>query len=283
MVSRNGDNLDLQLNALSAAVRELNKRQQMLLSSRFLRLGWRLGFGKPPVWADLSNDSLSQLTGRHDDRMPDALAHLVDKNFHPGVVLDIGAAKGYWSERAAGCWSKADFFMIDPLIENEPDLKRLCRDDRLKYLLTAVGAAPGERLMNITADLDGSTLSDYFNGNAACRRSVPVQTIDRLLTNGQLKPPQLVKIDVQGFELKVLDGGQNLLESAEVFIIETSLFQFMPDCPRVHDVINYMLQRGFCMFDIAGLLRRPFENDLGQIDIVFVRNDSPMIASNRWT
>ena len=44
-----------------------------------------------------------------------------------------------------------------------------------------------------------------------------------------------------------------------------------------------MLQRGFYMFDLAGLLRRPFENDLGQIDIVFVKNDSPMIASNRWT
>src|SRR5271170_5343797 len=48
MTCGNGDNLELQVDALAAAVRELSQRQQMLLSSRFLRLGWRLRFGKRP-------------------------------------------------------------------------------------------------------------------------------------------------------------------------------------------------------------------------------------------
>jgi FkbM family methyltransferase len=280
MTTGNGDNLELQVDALTATVRELSKRQQLLLSSRFLWLGWRLGFGKTPSWA---NESLADLLQQQGDKMAEALAHLVRKKFRPQVILDIGAAKGYWSQKAAGCWNKAEFFMVDPLVENEPHLQRICQERRFKYLLTAMGAVPGEHLMNVTADLEGSTLLDYFDGNNASRRTVPVETIDRLLTAGSLKPPQLVKIDVQGFELQVLDGGQKLFESAEVFIIETSLFRFMPDCPRVHDLISYMSQRGFLMFDIAGLLRRPFENDLGQMDIVFLRNDSPMIASNRWS
>jgi len=270
--------------ALTAAVQELRQRQQMLLSSRFLRLGWRLGFGTPPTWADASNDPLAQIIKQpptSSDNMADALAHLVRKNFRPQVVLDIGAAKGYWTRSASACWNSAEFFMIDPLTESEPSLKRICADKRFNYLLTAVGPTPGQRLMNITPDLDGSSLLEF--PNPSLRRLVPVETVDRLLASGQLKPPQLVKIDVQGFELAVLEGGQKLFESAEVFIIEASLFQFMPDCPRVHDVISYMAKNGYQMFDIAGILRRPLDNDLGQIDIVFVKNDSPMIASNLWS
>ncbi len=280
MTSSNGDNLQLQVDALTAAVQELRNRQRLLLSSRFLRLGWRLGFGKTPPWAD---ESLTDLLRLQSDKMAHALGHLVDKKFRPRVILDIGADRGYWTQKAAGCWNKAEFFMIDPLVENEPSLQKICHDPRFNYLLTAVGDTSGEQLMNVTPDLEGSTLLDYFDGNNPARRPVPVETIDRLLASGKLKPPQLVKIDVQGFELKVLGGGRKLFDSTEVFIIETSLFRFMPDCPRVHDLINYMAERKFVMFDIAGQLRRPFENDLGQLDIVFLRNDSPMIASNRWS
>jgi FkbM family methyltransferase len=279
MPAHDADNL-----ALTAAVNELRQRQQMLLSSRFLRLGWRLGFGTPPTWADAANDPLAKMIQEPtagSDKMADALAHLVHKNFHPQVVLDIGAAKGYWSRSASACWSNAEFFMIDPLTESEASLKRICADKRFNYVLTAVGATPGEHLMNITPDLDGSSLLEF--PSPSLQRLVPVETVDRLLTSGQLKPPQLVKLDVQGFELKVLDGGRTLFESTEVFIIEASLFQFMPDCPRVHDVISYMAKNGYQMFDLAGILRRPLDNDLGQIDIVFVKNDSPMIASNRWS
>jgi FkbM family methyltransferase len=270
--------------ALGAAVQELGRRQRMLLSSRFLRLGWRLGFGTPPAWADPSNDLLAPLIGRPaagSDKMADALAHLAHKKFRPTVILDIGAAKGYWSLAASEYWKEAEFFMIDPLTENEPNLRQICGDQRFKYTLTAVGSAPGQRLMNITPDLDGSSLLEF--PNSSCQRPVPVETVDRLLDSGQIKPPQLVKLDVQGSELAVLDGGQKLFASADVFIIETSLFQFMPDCPRVADVIGYMSRQGYQMFDIAGVLRRPLDNDLGQIDIVFVKNDSPMIASNRWS
>jgi len=33
---------------------------------------------------------------------------------------------------------------------------------------------------------------------------------------------------------------------------------------------------------VAGYLRRPYQSDLGQLDLVFVRQDSPLYASKRW-
>jgi FkbM family methyltransferase len=219
-----------------------------------------------------------------DEWMNKCLRHLVEKDFRPDVVLDIGAAKGFWSLTAGRLFKQAEFFMIDPLVESEEKLRSMCENDsRFHYILTAIGKETGEFSMNVTQDLNGSTLLPYYGGGDPERqRKIPVVTVDQLLSERKIKPPHLVKIDVQGYELKVLEGASKLFDTAEVFIIEANLFKFMPECPRVHDVIAFMAEREFFLFDLAGLLRRPFENDLAQLDLVFVSAKSPMVRSNAW-
>ena len=299
-----------QLNpALAAAVQELYKRLKMLLSSRLLHLGWKIGLGKTPYWNDPAADELTNLievtraavSGNSQSILnrinsalsasPDhlaesgamdaALAHLHQKGFRPDVILDIGAAKGWWTVSAAQRWHGAEFFMIDPLLESEPFLQQLCRDPRFHYLRLAIGDKPGQTTLYVGADPDGTSLlipcADSSNA-----QSVPIMTIDQLLESATIKPPQLVKIDVQGYELKVLQGAAKIFEHAEVFIIEANLFEFMPGCPRLHELIAFMADRGFYPFDFAGFLRRPYQNDLGQIDVVFINQSSPLVSSNRW-
>ena len=296
---------------LAAAVGELDKRQRLLLSSRFLRLGWALGFGTTPYWAEAGRDELTpllealhtappgtrpvppdvlhrltQLATGHPQasgEMDRALRHLHAKGFRPSAVLDVGSAKGYWSEIAAGVWPAAEYFMVDPLPQSEPALRALCqRDPRFRYLLVAVGAEPGETLINVPPDPDSASLLGEADPDPARRQPVAIETVDRLIAAGRITPPQLVKMDVQGFELNVLAGGASLFASAEVFIIEANLFEFMPGCPRLHELVGHMAARGFYPFDFAGSLRRPYQDDLGQVDVVFVRGTSPMVAQTQW-
>jgi FkbM family methyltransferase len=296
---------------LAAAVGELSKRQRLLLSSRFLRLGWALGFGSTPYWAEAGRDELTPLldalhsappgtrgvtadvlhrltqlaTGQPSASgdMDRALRHLHAKGFRPSTVLDVGAAKGYWSVVASGVWPAAEYFMVDPLPQSEPALRELCdRDPRFRYLLVAVGAEPGETQINVPPDPDSSSLLGDPDPDPARRQTVEIETLDRLIAAGRVAPPQLVKLDVQGFELNVLAGGAALFASAEVFIVECNLFEFMPGCPRLHEIVGHMAGRGFYPFDLAGTLRRPFQDDLGQVDVVFVRGSSVMVAKTQW-
>lgn len=217
------------------------------------------------------------------DDMDRALEHLAHKGFKPSAVLDIGAAKGYWTQAHAWRFRDAEFFMIDPLAESEPFLQSLCRTDkRFHYLLSAVGSTNGEIEMNVSADCDGSTAMQHPADDPSRRRKVPLVTIDTLLEQARISAPQLVKIDVQGFEMQVLAGGKKLFETAEVFIIEANMYEFMPGMPLAHELIAHMVGHGYRIYDMAGFLRRPFENDLAQMDIVFVANSSPLVASNRW-
>ena len=216
--------------------------------------------------------------------MDAALGHLVSKRFFPGVVLDIGAGKGYWSRRARKFFRDAEFFMLDPLAENEESLRLLCeKDPRCHYMLLAAGEETKDQYVNMTPDCDGSSLLEYYGGSQSpSRRLVRVATVDDLLSSKQIKPPELVKIDVQGYEMKVLRGGLRMLDTAEGFIIETNLFKFMPECPRVDEIVSFMAEKGFFLFDLAGSLRRPYENDLAQLDLVFVSSKSALVQSNQW-
>lgn len=233
---------------------------------RILRVG-----GAPKAWT-------------HLDLMANALHHLHRRGFRPGVVFDVGAAQGYWSQAAGAVFPEAVFYLFEPLQESEPPLRALSRrDSRFHYLLVALGRERGTRGLSVAADPNASSLLPFPGQDAASRRTVPVETVDYLVATGRTGQPDLVKLDVQGFELEVLGGAHALFGTGCVFIVEVSLFEFMPGCPLIHEVVAYFGERGYRLFDVAGLLRRPFQDDLGQMDLVFVPRDSALMAETRWS
>jgi hypothetical protein len=233
----------------------MTRRVDELIKAWPLKLAWGLRMSRPPEWiwkwGHPEPDAVPQngAAVRIGEPMYDALEHLRSKAFKPAVVLDIGA-KGDWSEKTqARHFPDAEYFVIEPHRQTEADPSTLSRDNsRFHYLPMAIGSEP----------------------------------VDRLIEQGKLKSPDLVKLDVQGSELEVLKGGQRLLDSAGVFIIEVSLYEFTPGTPLIDRIMAYMAEKGFRMFDIAGTLRRPYQDDLAKIELVFVKNGLDLVSSNRW-
>jgi FkbM family methyltransferase len=309
-------------NGLSHAVSRAARAESYLqpfLRSRVYRTAWGLGLVARPEWVDRFADprpafpspppapqpvaaelaavsaELAGLHGRIGGEVPGSadaetemdafLGHLVRKGFRPRAILDVGSAKGYWSERTQWLYfPDADYYMIDPLDESQGHLRELAgRSPQFRPLQLAIGSGPGELDINVAPDGDGSSiLAASVAGASGSRRVVPVETLDRLLEDGRIAAADLVKIDVQGFEIEVLRGATKLFGRTDVFVVEVNLFRFMPGCPLAHEVVGFMAERGYRLYDLAGTLRRPYEGDLGQVDLVFVRNDSSLVASDRW-
>jgi uncharacterized membrane-anchored protein YjiN (DUF445 family) len=58
-----------------------------------------------------------------------------------------------------------------------------------------------------------------------------------------------------------------------------SYFRFDPGTPLVDEVIAFMKERGFQWYDVMGILRRPSDDALAQMDLLFVRADHPLRAA----
>jgi hypothetical protein len=89
-------------------------------------------------------------------------------------------------------------------------------------------------------------------------------------------------LDVQGFELEALAGAEQTFGTTEVFILETSLFRFMPRMPLTREVVIFMSDRGYELYDIVSYARRPYDGALGQVDLAFVRREGMLRGNSSW-
>ncbi|MDP8244101.1 MAG: FkbM family methyltransferase [Candidatus Hinthialibacter antarcticus] len=200
---------------------------------------------------------------------------------HIGVdirsVIDVGAAQGVWSVMCAEVLSNSNYLLIEPLLEYDDMMKdSLKRIPNAKCLNVALSNEPGEKELHVHPDLFGSSfyLEQEDSDVNGVVRTVKVETLDSVCDANQLEPPYLLKIDVQGAELDVLESGLQVLQKTEFAIIETSFFRFYENGKTIVDLIEFMKSQGFAPYDIFGHQYRPLDGALAQIDLCFVKDDS---------
>jgi FkbM family methyltransferase len=193
----------------------------------------------------------------------------------PATVIDAGAANG--TAELYETFPNAHHLLVEPLVEFEPAIIALKqRIAKLDYLIAALGPVEGETTIHVHPDLYGSStrLEDEASDVNGTPRTVPVRRLDDLCAN--LPAPYLLKVDVQGGELDVLAGAQKVLEQTQFVVLETTLFETYKGAPQFFDVVQFMHQKGFVVYDLAGMLHRPLDGALLQVDVAFVPSNSPL-------
>jgi FkbM family methyltransferase len=110
----------------------------------------------------------------------------------------------------------------------------------------------------------------------------PMTSIDALIDSGSCKPPVFLKLDVQGYELEILEGYKRNLDACHVIQCEISLLPIVQGAPLLHDVVKYLHEKGFVMFDVDELIRAPSDGAVWQIDALFCRFDSFLRSERIW-
>lgn len=196
---------------------------------------------------------------------------------HPGTVIDVGAAFGHFTSMCYEAFSDAHYLMIEPLEEYKPFLLAVeKRQTNTSVVFGASTATPGTITINVHPDLVGSSIfqeNEESNVNGMPRQVLAV-TIDQLIKERNFHGPYLIKVDVQGAEIEVMKGALETLADTDYVILEVSFFNFFQVGPEVFDVVNFMKDRGFVVYDIFGPMYRPLDNAMSQIDVAFVKEKS---------
>jgi FkbM family methyltransferase len=149
---------------------------------------------------------------------------------------------------------------------------------RVTIVPHGVGDVDAELSFGVTDFLWDSSFA--YSGSSA--RKLEVRALDSLFAEGAMPPPSFVKIDVQGFERRVVRGGEKLLAGADFMLLECSFISFCEDMCTLDEMIAFMAQRDFVPYEFVDFLRRPLDGAMGQCDILFARRDHALRADARW-
>lgn len=138
----------------------------------------------------------------------------------PGhVVFDIGAQAGYFTliaSRLTG--NEGQVVAFEPFPQNVRFIREHCRlnnCNNVKVLEVAVGGLSQTRQF---------LANDSFMGHISNKGSLEVETraLDDLAAKHEISLPNVLKIDVEGMEYWVLQGGKNIIqESRPTIFIST--------------------------------------------------------------
>jgi len=215
------------------------------------------------------------------------LEDLRARGFMPRGIIDVGAHRGDWTRLALSIFPGVPAILIEPQDEMDEPLGALIEaTQNCRRIKAGAGREPGELVQTIWEDYAGSSFLPPADSALAAQgrqRRTPIVTLDQVLAEaGAPFEPDLVKLDIQGFELEALAGGESLFGRVEVFIIETSLIQFYPNNPTMDEVIAFMRQRDYVVYDLPGFGRRPSDGALGQVDVAFVKKNGRFRLSTQW-
>jgi FkbM family methyltransferase len=176
------------------------------------------------------------------------LQGLKNKGFEPKVVYDIGACVTEWTDAVKQVWPNARCILFEAF-------------DKLENVLKMSGH---EYYINVLSDMDNKIIKFYQNdtmitGNSYYREVgcsinyypedlfVERQTIrlDTLVKQHGIPLPDLVKIDVQGAEKDVLDGGWQTINNAQHLIVEMQHSEYNKGAPKVDETKPWIELHGW--------------------------------------
>ena len=211
--------------------------------------------------------------------MPSRLRSLAACNLQPRVIFDIGAATGEWARLAHQVWPAATIVGFEPNQSRIEALERTRAEvPGFSFHRCFLGAKASEDV----AYADDQEQTSLFATSGRASATAPMRTLDGMLAANQIPQPDLLKLDVQGYELEALSGGARAMASASAAILEVSLYAFAPGVPTLDRVLSFMRERGFVAYDLAGILRRPKDDRLAQLDVVFLKEGHELLADVTW-
>jgi hypothetical protein len=86
---------------------------------------------------------------------------------------------------------------------------------------------------------------------------------------------QLLKLDVQGAELDVIEGATGLLPALDAIAVETAIVEYNKDAPLFTEFTAALDRLGFRLFDVFPRPRLA-SGLLTQVDAIFLKKDSPL-------
>jgi FkbM family methyltransferase len=225
---------------------------------------------------------ISRAPANRFDAITDTLELLHSYGYCPRVIIDAGANIGGWTRMARQIFPNAVYHLIEPQPGCAPDLAALAAEVLSAHVHAVALTRPGVRSVFMGRG-DGGTGAWIGEEGTPGAVKVPAASLDEIIVAAP-EDRVLLKLDLENHEIAALGGADRLLQNVEVIISEVSFYRptWTNGQPVFADVLRFLQERGFELYDFAAL-GSPLKNGrLRTGDAVFVRADSAMAQERYW-
>jgi FkbM family methyltransferase len=180
------------------------------------------------------------------------------------VAVDVGAAMGSY------CWilggPARKIYAFEPGRIHNACLSRAAFNSNVEVIRAAVGSAPGKvRLFTRGAEPDDRFSASISLQNPVTKAAAIVDEVEQVTLDGFFaehlpagRSIDLLKIDVEGYELNVLEGAVGLIDAHKPLIICEIEARHNP---RYKEAFALLAGRGYAVFVMGETGFRPFTDD----------------------
>ncbi len=205
------------------------------------------------------------------------------KNLGFKTIIDVGASKGNFSLQFHKIFPEAQIYAFEPLADCfELTKNKLDGVANFRAFNLALSDFKGKSQIFRSSYSGASSLikmsslqKEIFPVTAGeSKEDIVVDTMDNILGDIKLDEPILIKLDVQGTEDKVINGGKLIFGKAKAVITETSFRKLYDGQPLFNDINRQLEAFGFRYVGIwgEGDFRSPVDGQPLQQDSIFIRD-----------
>jgi FkbM family methyltransferase len=199
------------------------------------------------------------------------------------TVIDVGAHSGEFSSAVRAVLPDAQVYAFEPL------------HDCCQKLKTKLGNHGSVHVFEVAlGDQHGPVQfwrSDFSKSSSLLRMSrlhqvafpwsagnhlteVQLRRLDEYSDQMELSSKTLLKIDVQGYEDRVLRGAEQVLKQVDYVLVEVSVAQLYEGQAQFDPIYSFLLQSGFSYAGNLEQMLSPLDGSILQLDALFARNGS---------
>ena len=212
-----------------------------------------------------------------------SLLNLKRLGYRPKMAADIGAYEGQWTKDFLEVFPGTKVLMAEAQPEKEVMLQKVkAAYPGVEFTISVLSSEENKKIIfneNETAShISESKQLTQQQG----QKEYFTKTLDGIIEKSAMGLPDFLKLDVQGHEIEVLKGGATALKNATFCLLEVTMISLGDKSPLIAEVIRFMGENNYQVYDILQFMRRPFDKALYQADVLFIKKDSPYVSEKRW-
>lgn len=170
------------------------------------------------------------------------------KEYNIKTIIDVGAHHGKVSQSLQFIFPNAKIYAFEPDINNHSFILDRIKSNKLTLSPLALSNKPGKNIFYKHNNSAVSSLlpAQNIDHQSSTQKSlVETSTLDQYFKNVKFKSGVLLKVDTQGTEGLVLQGGKKILKKVDIIHIETSFDRYYKDQDLFKDVYKFLDENGF--------------------------------------